>query len=81
MVRLLGGIVRSLGSLAFYAAPLGRCHLLTAWRYVDLKPLRAGWVERAVDHRWSSAGAHLTGQHAGGLLDMAGWAESCPRKS
>ncbi len=62
----------------FYSAPLGRDHLLTALRYVDLNPVRAGLIERAIDYRWSSAGAHVSGRDPGGLLDMAGWAEICP---
>jgi putative transposase len=63
----------------FYSAPLGRDHLLTALRYVDLNPVRAGLIERAVDYRWSSAGAHVSGRDSSGLLDLAAWAEICPR--
>ena len=63
----------------FYSAPLGRDHLLTALRYVDLNPVRAGLIERAVDYRWSSAAAHVSGRDSSGLLDLAAWAEICPR--
>jgi putative transposase len=37
-------------------------HLLTAMRYVELNPVRAGLVRRAEDYRWSSARAHLDGR-------------------
>jgi putative transposase len=63
----------------FYSAPLGRDHLLTALRYVDLNPVRAGLIERAVGYRWASAWAHVSGRDSSGLLDMAAWAEICPR--
>jgi putative transposase len=62
----------------FYSTPLDRRHLSTALRYVDLNPLRARLVERAVEYRWSSARAHALGQDASGLLDMKLWAEICP---
>jgi putative transposase len=63
----------------FYSAPLGRDHLLTALRYVDLNPVRAGLIGRAVDYHWSSAGTHAVGRDPSGLLDMEAWAEICPR--
>ena len=34
-------------------------HLMTAVRYVELNPVRAGLVRRADEWRWSSARAHL----------------------
>jgi putative transposase len=37
-------------------------HFVTALRYVALNPVRARLVERAQDWRWSSAGAHLSGE-------------------
>jgi len=37
-------------------------HLLTAMRYVELNPVRAGLVETPGDWPWSSAHAHLTGE-------------------
>ena len=36
-------------------------HLLTAMRYVELNPVRAGLVERPESYPWSSARAHLLG--------------------
>ena len=43
----------------FYSAPLGHRHLVSALRYVDLNPVRARLVERALDYEWSSARAHV----------------------
>ncbi len=37
-------------------------HLLTAARYIELNPVRAGLTARAEDYRWSSAAAHLRGE-------------------
>ena len=62
----------------FYSTPLGRDHLGTALRYVDLNPVRGGQVQRAADYRWSSARAHLEGSDPSGLLDMETWKQICP---
>ena len=40
-------------------------HLISAFRYVALNPVRARLVERAQDWRWSSARAHLVGKSDG----------------
>src|SRR5208337_5310914 len=37
-------------------------HLLTAARYVELNPVRAGSVQAPSRYRWSSAAAHLRGR-------------------
>jgi len=39
-------------------------HLIAvpAARYIELDPVRVGLAKRAVDHRWSSAAAHVTGR-------------------
>jgi len=37
-------------------------HLLTAARYVELNPVRAGLVQAPSRYRWSSAAAHLRGR-------------------
>lgn len=34
-------------------------HLLSAARYIELNPVRAGLVDRAEEYRWSSAAAHI----------------------
>ena len=57
----------------FFSAPLDRDHLHTALRYVDLNPVRAGLVERAVEYAWSSATAHVNGCDEWGLLDQENW--------
>ena len=59
----------------YYAAPMDRSHFLTALRYVDRNPVRARMVEEAVDFRWSSAQAHVSGHDLTGLLDMQAWRE------
>ncbi len=43
----------------FSSYPLDEQYLLTAVRYVELNPVRAGLVERAWRYPWSSAGAHM----------------------
>ena len=54
----------------FASYPMETAHLLTAVRYVELNPVRAGLVARAEDWRWSSAPAHVTGR-GDGLTDLA----------
>ena len=44
-------------------------HLLTAIRYVELNPVKAGLVEQAEDWHWSSAAAHVSGK-SDGLTDL-----------
>ena len=51
---------------------------MSALRYVDLNPVRARLVERALDYEWSSARAHLAGRDPTGLLDLDLWSEICP---
>ena len=36
-------------------------HLLRCYRYIELNPVRAGMVEHAADHRWSSYGRNAMG--------------------
>ncbi len=45
-------------------------HLLSAARYVERNPVRAGLVRAPKDWRWSSARAHLQGQ-SDGVVDVA----------
>ena len=42
----------------FYSTPLDSVHFRHAVRYVELNPVRAGLVENAFDHSWSSAAEH-----------------------
>ena len=44
----------------FFSCPLGPTHLLSAMRYVDLNPVRAGITAEPWDWRWSSARAHTS---------------------
>jgi len=57
----------------FFACVLEHGHLWKALAYVERNPVRAGIVERAVEYRWSSAAAHVSGADPSGLLDMDWW--------
>jgi putative transposase len=46
----------------FASFVMDRDHLLTAARYIELNPVRAGLAARPEDYRWSSARAHLRGE-------------------
>ncbi len=43
----------------FFSCPLDEAHCLTAVRYVERNPVRAGTVTRPWDYRWSSARFHV----------------------
>lgn len=46
----------------FGSVAMDEAHLVSAFRYVALNPVKAGLVARAQDWPWSSAGAHLAGR-------------------
>ena len=46
----------------FASVAMDEGHLLSAARYVELNPVRAGLAGRAQDWQWSSARAHLAGR-------------------
>src|SRR5271157_2017085 len=52
-------------------------HLLTAARYVELNPVRAGLVQAPSRYRWSSAAAHLRGRDDA-LVQVAPLVEMAP---
>lgn len=54
----------------FASYPMDDAHLMTAVRYVELNPVRAGLAANAEDWPWSSAKAHL-GRAPDGLTDMS----------
>ena len=54
----------------FGAVAMDEAHLIAAYRYVALNPVRARLVKRAQDWRWSSARA-LLGLGRDGLTDVA----------
>lgn len=61
----------------FSSFVMDEAHLLTAARYVELNPVRAGLVKQARAWAWSSARAHLAGRDDGlvavaPLLELAG---------
>ena len=62
----------------FYSCPLDEAHLVTALRYVEQNPLRAGVAQVAEDYPWSSAPAHVGGPDPSGLLDLAAWRAEWP---
>jgi putative transposase len=47
----------------FTSFPMDMPYLYRAMRYDELNPLRAKIVQNAVDYRWSSARAHVFGEH------------------
>jgi putative transposase len=49
----------------FASVAMDENHLLHAFRYVAMYPVRARLVMKAEDWRWSSATAHLDGKHDG----------------
>jgi REP-associated tyrosine transposase len=57
----------------FCSYPMDDAHLMTAVRYVELNPVKAGLAVRAEDWPWSSARAHVGGK-PDGLTDLAGLA-------
>jgi len=57
----------------FASYPMDAAHLLTAIRYVELNPVKAGLAARAEDWAWSSARAHVTGR-GDGFTDLSGTA-------
>ncbi len=38
-------------------------YLITAVRYIELNPIKAGIVKKTEDYKWSSAKAHLQGEN------------------
>jgi putative transposase len=65
----LQGRVGHLWQNRFFSCTLDPSHLLTAIRYVDLNPVRAGMMARAVDWHWSSARAHTSAHGRDELLE------------
>jgi putative transposase len=57
----------------FYSCALDDEHYWTATAYVEQNPLRARLAHKAWRYPHSSACAHVTGQDASGLLDLAAW--------
>lgn len=47
----------------FNSCVMDQDHLISAVRYVELNPVRAGLCESAEDWKWSSARAHLAGKN------------------
>jgi putative transposase len=60
----------------FFACPLDELHLMSALRYIDLNPVRAGLTEQPWDWPWSSARAHGTEGACDAVLDRD-WAAYC----
>jgi putative transposase len=53
----------------FYSCALDEQHLWVALRYVERNPVRANLVTRPEEYEWSSARAHVGGEHSSELLD------------
>ena len=58
----------------FFSCPLGESHLLSALRYVELNPVRAGLASAPAGWPWSSARAHTVDGALDPVLDC-GWVE------
>ena len=61
----------------FASFPMDERYLLTATRYIELNPVRAGLVDRPEQYPWSSAKAHMACRDdilvkVAALLDMVG---------
>jgi len=54
----------------FHSFVMDECHLISAVRYVELNPVRAGICARAEEWPWSSAAAHIKG-YDDGLVSVA----------
>jgi putative transposase len=46
----------------FASFPMDEQYLIATARYIELNPVKAGFVKRPEDYRWSSAKAHLQGE-------------------
>ena len=57
----------------FFSCPLDEEHFWSAVVYVERNPVRAKLVRSAWLYPWSSAGAHVKGVDATGLLDLVAW--------
>jgi len=57
----------------FYSAVLEQMHLISAMRYIERNPVRAGEASCAEQYQWSSARAHVAGKSSDELLDMQTW--------
>jgi putative transposase len=61
----------------FRSFALGPDHLVRALLYIELNPVRAGLVRSAIEYRWSSARAHVTGHDEWQMLDLDAWSGIC----
>jgi putative transposase len=57
----------------FFSNPMDDSYFWVALRYIELNPVRAGFVRNAWDWPWSSARAHVTGVDETGMLNMELW--------
>jgi putative transposase len=57
----------------FYSCVLEENHLWRALRYVELNPVRASLVERAIQYEWSTARYHAGAEPAPTCLDLSLW--------
>ncbi len=57
----------------FYSCPMDEGEAMRALAYIEMNPVRAAIVEHAVQHRWSSARAHLRGFDPDYPLDFDLW--------
>ncbi|HZL00294.1 MAG TPA: transposase [Caulobacteraceae bacterium] len=60
-VNIRGGWTGHLFQSRFASVAMDEAHVLAAFRYISLNPVRARLVARAEDWAWSSARAHIKG--------------------
>ncbi|NLF24327.1 MAG: hypothetical protein GX589_01540 [Deltaproteobacteria bacterium] len=68
-----GSRTSQLWSPHWLQVPLNFGSLWTVVRYVELNPVRAGFVADASRYPFSSAAAHVSGQDPLGILDLERW--------
>ena len=59
----------------FYSNPMDEEYCERALKYIEENPVRAGFVEKPWDYRWSSCGEHVKKARPSGLLDLKRWFE------
>lgn len=67
------------GQNRFFSCPLDPPHLMSAMRYTNLNPVRAGLAARPWDRPWSSARAHTVDAALEAVLDPR-WVEHFGRR-
>ncbi len=57
----------------YYSCPIDQSGVWPVMAYIERNPVRAGLVQFAEDHIWSSARAHVIGRDEENLVDLSPW--------